>query len=49
MLSKIKNTSNVNEFTVPYVDLEQGADGDKVELNWQRDVAGTVAVRMRMD
>ena len=49
LLSKIKNTSNVNEFTVPYVDLEQGADGDKVELNWQRDVAGTVAVRMRMD
>ena len=49
MLSKIKNTSNVNEFTVPYVELEQGADGDQVELNWEKAVSGTVAVRMRMD
>ncbi|WP_127115480.1 glycosyl hydrolase family 28-related protein [Shimia sediminis] len=49
MLSKIKNTSNVNEYTVPYVDVEQGADGDQVKLNWEKAVSGTVAVRMRMD
>ena len=46
---KIKNTNNVAEYTVPYTTAETGGNGDKVELNWEKPVTGTVAVQMRMD
>lgn len=49
MNGKIKNTSNVTEYTVPYVKTEAGGDGEKAELNWQKAVSGTVTVTMRMD
>lgn len=49
MIGKVKNTANVAQYSVPYVTTEEGADSDRIYLNWETDVYGTVAVRMRMD
>lgn len=49
MTSKIKNSSNVAEYSVPYVETEAGADGDMAVLNWEKPVSGSVNVTVRMD
>lgn len=47
--SKIKTIANVNQFTMPWITPEQGANGDVVLLNWEKDVAGIVTITARMD
>ncbi|MCP9480385.1 right-handed parallel beta-helix repeat-containing protein [Shimia sp. CNT1-13L.2] len=49
MKGKIKNTSNVTEYTMPYVSVEEGSDGSDVHLNWEKSVKGTVWTKIRMD
>lgn len=47
--SKIKSVANVNQYTVPWITPDQGGSGDVVELEWEKDVAGTVTITARMD
>lgn len=46
---RIKNSSNVTEWSMPYADTNQGPQGNQVDLHWQRAVSGKVNVLMRMD
>lgn len=47
--ARIKNNNNVTEWTMPYVDTEEGPNGDRVNLHWEKPVSGKVNVLMRMD
>jgi hypothetical protein len=42
--SKIKSTANVNQYTAPWITPDQGGNGDVVEVEWEKDVAGTVSI-----
>lgn len=48
-VGKIKNENNTAEYTVPYVEVEQGSNGDQVHLHWEKPVEGKVWVKVRMD
>lgn len=45
----ITNSSNVRQYDMPYVDLEQGSNGDRVHVVWPTDVKGEATVTFRMD
>lgn len=45
---RLRNGSNQTRWAVPYVDLQQGVDGDQVRLNWEEPLSGEVAVRVSM-
>ncbi|MEP2531350.1 glycosyl hydrolase family 28-related protein [Shimia sp.] len=47
--SKLKNSNNVTVYATPYVDLEDGSDGDQVRLNWETALSGDVSVVVRVD
>lgn len=47
--SKIKTPANVTQYTAPWVTPEQGGNGDVVEVDWEKDVNGTVTITARMD
>lgn len=46
---RIKNGSNVSQWAMPYVETEQGTNGNRVDLKWATAVSGKVNVLMRMD
>ncbi|MEP5154861.1 glycosyl hydrolase family 28-related protein [Planktotalea sp.] len=46
---KIKTAANVAQYDAPYVSPEQGSGGQIVEIEWEKDVAGTVVMTARMD
>ncbi|MEE2943789.1 MAG: glycosyl hydrolase family 28-related protein [Pseudomonadota bacterium] len=46
---RLRNGSNQTRWAVPYVDLQQGAEGDQVRLNWEEPLTGEVAVRVSMN
>ena len=45
----IRNGSNTTIWSFPHVDLEQGAEGNEIRLNWSEAVTGTVRLLVRMD
>ncbi len=45
----VRNTSNVAQFSVPYVLTDQGADRDLLHLVWNTDVKGAIFMQARMD
>ncbi|MDX2482438.1 MAG: glycosyl hydrolase family 28-related protein [Pseudodonghicola sp.] len=48
-LDAVKTGSGDTVHDLPYVELEQGARGDKVKLVWSEAVKGEVAVSLRID
>lgn len=44
----LRNGSNQTRFAVPYVDLQQGANGDQLYLNWEEALHGEVTLRVSM-
>ncbi len=47
-IGRLRTASNQNRWAVPYVDLQQGSDGDQVRLNWQEALHGEVSVKISM-
>ncbi|MCX8225304.1 MAG: glycosyl hydrolase family 28-related protein [Sulfitobacter sp.] len=45
----VRNTSNVAQFTVPYVLTDQGANRDLLNLVWNTSVKGSIFMQARMD
>ncbi|WP_176248025.1 glycosyl hydrolase family 28-related protein [Sulfitobacter sp. HGT1] len=45
----VRNTSNVAQFTVPYVLTDQGPDRDLFHLVWSTSVKGSIFMQARMD
>lgn len=45
----VRNTSNVAQFTVPYVLTDQGPDRDLFNLVWSTSVKGSIFLQARMD
>lgn len=45
----IKTNSGSTEYIAPWVELEQGSNGDHVHLHWGTAVKGEVSLRVRMD
>ncbi|MGB8812907.1 MAG: glycosyl hydrolase family 28-related protein [Paracoccaceae bacterium] len=45
----ITTATNVQRFDMPYVQLEQGAQNDQINLRWPVDVKGRMHVTMRCD
>ncbi len=48
-LDAIKTGDGDTVHDLPYVELEQGGNGDKVKLVWSKAVKGEVAVSLRID
>jgi hypothetical protein len=46
---KITTVSNVAYYGVPYVQTRKGANKDQIYLRWERDLKGTVMIRVRSD
>ena len=46
---KIKTAANVAQYDAPWITPEQGANGEIVEIDWEKAVAGTVSITARMD
>lgn len=46
---KVKTAGNVANYAMPYVNTEQGANKDQVELHWPDALQGQVGVMVRMD
>lgn len=49
MRGPIQNGSNQTQYIAPYVDLEQGANGGDIRLNWGQSVRGDISALVRMD
>ena len=45
----IRNASNVRQFVMPYVEVQQGANRDQIQLVWPTAVRGRVQAAVRMD
>lgn len=48
-IGAIETSSGADRFALPYVRLEQGSNGDEVDLIWQEAVRGEVQVSLRVD
>lgn len=46
--SRLRTGANVTRWATPYVDLEQGAAGDQLHLNWEEPLTGDVTLRVDM-
>lgn len=46
--SRLRTSSNQTRWATPYVDLQQGANGDQVRLNWQEALHGDVTLKVSM-
>lgn len=46
---RIRTSSNTTKYQMPYVETEQGTNGDKIKLGWDDPVRGTVTVKIRID
>jgi len=46
---RIRDGSGNTIYTMPYVEVEQGANGDEVTLHWDQPVKGDVWLKVRMD
>jgi hypothetical protein len=46
---RIRNAAGVSVPELPHADLEVGADGDQLRLNWSQPVRGRVSLTVRMD
>lgn len=46
---KIRNSANVAQFEMPYVNVEEGTNKDEIEVMWDTAVRGEITVRVRMD
>ncbi len=46
---RLRNSGGTTIFATPYVGLEQGSDGDEVDLHWETNLTGDVSVTVRMD
>ena len=49
MTDNIRNSSNVTKYLMPFVEVNQGTNGDQFNLKWESAVRGSVAVKVRMD
>lgn len=47
-VSPLRTSTNATRWAVPYVDLQQGAEGDQLHLNWEEALSGEVAVKVSM-
>ncbi|GAA6182572.1 glycosyl hydrolase family 28-related protein [Shimia sp. NS0008-38b] len=47
--SRLRNSSGQTIYATPYVGLEQGSNGDEVDLHWETALEGNVTVGVRMD
>ncbi|MGR3712722.1 MAG: hypothetical protein ACU0A6_06350 [Shimia sp.] len=47
--SKLKNIANVTVYDMPNVQLEQGSNGDEVDLRWASSYSGEMTVVVRAD
>lgn len=45
---RLRTSANQTRWAVPYVDLQQGSNGDQIRLNWQEPLTGGVAVKVSM-
>ncbi len=48
-LGPLRTVLNTTRYTAPYVDVEQGSNGDAVQLRWQENLKGEVSVMMRIE
>lgn len=48
-LESIKNVNSVKKYSMPYVELQQGVDKDRVNLVWDEAMRGTMSVIVRID
>ena len=46
--SRLRTGANVMRWATPYVDLEQGASGNQLHLNWEEPLTGDVTLRVDM-
>lgn len=47
--SRLRNASGQTVWATPYVGLEQGSNGDEIDLHWETALTGDVTVTVRMD
>ncbi|MFY0596687.1 MAG: right-handed parallel beta-helix repeat-containing protein [Cognatishimia sp.] len=45
---RLRTSNNQTRWTVPYVDLQQGTNGDQLRLNWEEPLHGEVTMRVSM-
>ncbi len=48
-LGAIRNTSNVRQYDMPYVDTSKGPNRDQIQITWPSAVKGKVQAMVRMD
>lgn len=48
-IGRLRNSSGTTVYAAPYVGLEQGSDGDEIDLHWETALTGDVTVTVRMD
>ncbi|MDC0738877.1 glycosyl hydrolase family 28-related protein [Cognatishimia sp. SS12] len=46
--SRLRNGANQTRWGAPYVELQQGSNGDQLHLNWEEAVRGSVTLRVAM-
>jgi hypothetical protein len=46
---RLRTASNSTRWATPYVDLQQGSNGDQIRLNWQEELRGEVTVSVSMN
>ena len=46
--SRLRTGANIMRWATPYVDLEQGASGNQLHLNWEEPLTGDVTLRVDM-
>ncbi len=49
MTDNIRNSNNVTQYTMPFVEVGQGTNKDRLNLKWASAVRGEVAIKVRMD
>ncbi|WP_171124604.1 glycosyl hydrolase family 28-related protein [Ruegeria sp. HKCCA4707] len=49
IIGQLKNTFGSTVYTTPYVNLEQGSNGDQIQLRWAQGVRGQVSAIVRME
>ncbi len=47
--TRLRNSAGQTVYAVPYVGLQQGSNGDQIDLHWETALRGDVTVVVRMD